>query len=907
MKGSASAYHAMSAESVLRELKTNAETGLSEKEARMRTRRFGANRIYEETRTSALGYLGYIASDLMLILLLLTVATAAVLGEATDASAIIPILVFSIAARTFAYIKARRYIESAAVTREAMPNVHVLRGGELCRVDMRRVALGDIVSLHAGDIVPADCRILSCENLSVYEKGITGVDGGVLKSPDETSADAPAAKRTDVLFAGSCVISGSARAVVFATADDTYALIAYGPLKMTRSGNVRLSGLLDRYSRIWGAVMTAVAFVLSILNFIFAERGIYEVFIMGVALAVAAMCEYYSAMGDIAVASGLSALSTLGEQSCSGAKVRCVKSIEALAELDAVIFPADGVITTDDTECRYVAVGRDRLIEGDEPREYEMLFNSAAASLGLYGGDIDGGEARHSSHTTAIYKYLRQIDYPASDAVSGCGVSVLFGSSDGELPFDTVLFGTGEGYRAYMNGDADEIISAAAYYMTEDGERHPITAGVKEGLLKVVSYHERRGAHVVAIALKDTPFHSRERLKFAVTDVTFVGILALYRALVPGCADAVGKCEAANIRLIMTGGGKEDALTARHAGIINGRDEIITGREFAVLSRDMKKDAAMNKKLLLGFDERQLAEFIDILQKGGCHAAYIEDRSHELMTELRILHGVGASFTLSDGTTFGKKRGKISDGAGAAESSEAMKLQADGIIPRGSAAGGGLPCAVSASAYSRAIYRNISSIFDYLITSMSARMFAVLYAVIFHATSLGAVQILIWGLIFDFFAVITIALERPDDEILKWKPDTYKKLSHPFSGIFPPLLYGILWATATLFVAGAASLSSDEISAVIFISVMLSVIVVLDENRENVSFFSKKRRINPMSIALSAAVAAAIVASVIFPPFAGVIGITTPTAKVLLLSLIPSAVLLAAYEIPILREYLKTR
>ncbi|MCD7775901.1 MAG: hypothetical protein LUH54_00790, partial [Firmicutes bacterium] len=404
MKASSSLYHAMSAEGALRELGSNANIGLSHKEARSRYRKFGKNRIYEEPRTSLLGYIGYIVSDLMLILLLITVATAAVFGEKTEAGAIIPILIFSIVVRTYAYIKSRRYIESSATSTEAMPNVHVLRGGELYRLDMRRVVIGDIVSLSAGDIVPADCRIITSDNLYVYEEGITGLHGPVIKNPDETDPSAPPAGRTDVLFAGSCVISGECRAVVFATAEDTYASITYGQLKMTRSGDTKLSGLLDRYSRIWGAAMTAVAFLLSVLNFIFAERGVYEVFIMGVALAVAAMCEYYSAMGDIAVAVGLSALAGKGEDSSNGAKVRCVKSVEALAALDAIVFSADGVISTDETECHFVAVGKSKLIEGESISEYERLFECAAVSTGVYCGDLDGGENKRSQHTQAIYK-----------------------------------------------------------------------------------------------------------------------------------------------------------------------------------------------------------------------------------------------------------------------------------------------------------------------------------------------------------------------------------------------------------------------------------------------------------------------------------------------------------------------
>ena len=310
------AWHSASVESVVKALGTDTNAGLSQKDAMRRRRRYGLNRIYKENRASAIGYLGYCMSDLMLILLLITALTAYVFGEDEMISLIVPTVVFSIVVRTFAYIRARRYLEVSSSASAVMPSVFVLREGAVYRIDGRRVVRGDVLRLKAGDIVPCDCRILQCESLSVYESGITGAQGATHKTACELDADTAPSACVNMLFAGSAVLSGEAVAVAVEVGADTLAVRSRGELSLPNSGELKITRMLERYSRIWGAVMTLTVFAITILTLIFGRRGIYDVFFMGLALASSAMCEYYSAMGDIAAAAGLAALAGGNGRGC---------------------------------------------------------------------------------------------------------------------------------------------------------------------------------------------------------------------------------------------------------------------------------------------------------------------------------------------------------------------------------------------------------------------------------------------------------------------------------------------------------------------------------------------------------------------------------------------------------------
>lgn len=899
---STAAWHAASEKSILEALLTDKTSGLSKKEVRYRARRYGLNRIYKEERSSGLQYLGYCFSDLMLILLLITAATAAVFGEKETSAVIIPILILSIVLRTFAYIRARRYLEKASSASAVMPSVAVIREGHVLRIDARGVVRGDILRLRAGDIVPCDCRILSSENLSVYEESITGNKGVTVKSEGEIPPDTAPAACTNMIYAGSSIFSGKVTAVAVETGADTFAVRTRGELKLLRGGELKITRLLERYSRIWGAVMTLIVFVITGLNLISGQRGLYDVFFMGLALAVASMCEYYSAIGDIAAAAGLAALASgdgdrLRE---NGASVRGVKSIEALAMLDAVIFPCEGVLIADGMSCRYALMRDGKLVDSTNVGEAEELFRAAVIATGNFGGavaSLDGKLPERSESVKLITDYVNKNSVKKDGIYKENEQEVLFaGVADG-LPFDASLVYDGEGYTAYLSGAAKGIIENSVTMTDDNGTVHPCDAELKTSLLRAVSYHERRGASVVAIAKKNTPFHSKERMNFVMSDVSLLGILAFYRPLAPDAEAAILASAESDIRLIMTGEGKAAVLTAQRAGVIKGKDDIILQKEFLMMDAETRKTAVENKSLLIGFDAKTLAVFIDILQKSGKKVAYVADAGHKTVDEIRILRGVGASFALSfEGIDYeNSTKTVLTEDADAV--SQTLKMNADNIVPRANSGGGGLPSVIECASYSKKICENVAAAAGYLVTSQAARMLMVLYSVVFHSSSLGAPQILTWGLIFDFFAILIIVLERPGYRTLRRKSDVYEKLSHPFSGIGTSVAYGALWGALTMITVNLFCKSGSASSTVIFISVLLSIIVVCGENRSEYSAFSRFRSINLATVLFISSALGLIILCTVSERMAKLIGIISPDPKALIVSTLPAIILLIVYEL----------
>ncbi len=869
-------------EIVIKRLGVDVSLGLDEREAKRRLRRDGENRIFEEKRSSVLRYAGYCSSDLLLVLLLLTSVTAAAFGIKTAYRVLLPILILSIVMRTAAYITARRRLEALSSEQTVMPSSAVVRDGKVTRVDARTIVRGDVIKLAPGDIVPADCRIYSAAGLEVYEESVTGVTGNVRKSASDDITKSPVS-RSDTVYAGSVVLSGSATAVVIETGADTLAVRTKGYFKSTRGGVLKLSRLLEKYSRVWGAVMTVVAFAVTVVDIFWGRRELYDVFFMGLSLAVASMCEYYSALGDIAAAMGLFALGNR-----EGVAVRGVKSIETLSELDVIITGADGVVTSDGMESQgWFFDGK--VGDGDVPPE---LLRHAAMVTRAGDESKDKNKDRLTGEcVSSLYEYIELTDVGA--VYDEGEVPVLVGGIADGLRFDTRLLDIGGIYMSVSGGDAGAVLDACSYVYA-NGADATMSQSARDGIAKMIAHHERRGATSVAIARKRTPFHSMDKLPFAQADMTLYGIIFLYRPLSKDLVKTVAACRDAGIRIVMTGKGVESAKLADRAWIISGREDIVTGREFASMNGGDAARCALNARLLVGFDTRQLLKFTSILRESGKKAAYAATLERDMKDEMALLTSVGAGFALSseNANSEGVVRGI----------SQAIKMRADNIIPRagtGKDGGGGLSAIAASVAYSKRIYRNISNIAAYLLTSQAARIFSVLYTALFHKSALVAEQILLWGLIFDFFAVLVLARERPDARSLSDVHDVYERLSHPLSNLGLPLSYGLFWAALTMLAPHAYASGFDVYGAsVIFVSVLLSMIVVCGEHREEYPAFSKKRSFSMPSFVFACAVAATILAITVVPSFASALELTQPDPYALLVSLIPPAALLALYELP---------
>ena len=300
------AWHTYSAQQAIAELETDRTRGLTQAEAERRLERYGPNRLERVRRPGLLRRLWGQLTDPMVLVLLAAAGLSlwASGGEDwLDAAIILVIVVVNACISLSQEDSAEKAL--AALRDMSAPLARVVRDGKLIRLETDRLVPGDIIHLEAGDLVPADARLLEAAGLQADESALTGesapVSKGVLAALPE---DTPLAERANLVMASTVLTRGRAAAVVIATGMDTEVGRIAGLLLDQEEGETPLQKKMAEISRALSFVclcVCAVMFGVGLLQ----GRGMLDMFLTAVSLAVAAIPEGLPAIVTIVLALGV--------------------------------------------------------------------------------------------------------------------------------------------------------------------------------------------------------------------------------------------------------------------------------------------------------------------------------------------------------------------------------------------------------------------------------------------------------------------------------------------------------------------------------------------------------------------------------------------------------------------------
>lgn len=206
--------HALSVDSVLRDLKVDPASGLPDNEAGLRLEQAGANELTGRTGRTAAAILCEQFKNPLIWLLLGAAVASIVVGEIVEVVAILAIVILNGALGFFQDFKAETAL--ASLRKLSEPNATVLRNGEWIRIPAPEVTLGDIIRLEAGNRVTADGRVIESAHLQIDEASLTGESMPVTKQIEELPRDTSLADRLNCVYTGTTVASGRGTAVVVA-------------------------------------------------------------------------------------------------------------------------------------------------------------------------------------------------------------------------------------------------------------------------------------------------------------------------------------------------------------------------------------------------------------------------------------------------------------------------------------------------------------------------------------------------------------------------------------------------------------------------------------------------------------------------------------------------------------------
>ncbi len=563
-------WHSESTDAVMRELGTDRERGLSNEEAAARLHIYG-NNIVDKPRDLSFGHclLQLFRRPAVWLLLITAVIALAVAvhqtlttyfpGDWIAPTAVAVLTLLRCLLVAFRMWRAERALPSMKVL--ASPLVRVRRGGAQATVSAATLVPGDIVELSAGELVPADGRLLECFELHCDESSLSGDPLPVGKNvAAEVRAITPLPQRYNMLYAGCAVVRGRAVAVVTATGHATEA----GRLNLLREAEkeaaLPMQATVDQVGKALTVPILAGGIALAVIALL-SNAGVLSALLLGFAAAVAVMPE------ELPAAAASVVTATVRKMAKHGAVVSRTAVTEDLGRSAVVCTNKTGSFTQNRmTLVRAFTNGRMvKLDKNRPPEDLHTLLQMAA----LCSGRVP------SATEQAVLDYAR---------MHGTDLNDLAASFPrlGEIPFDP--------HRRRMT-----VVHLV------DGRNLVISMGAPEDLLPlcgdlpedVANAEEFMGAEalrVLAVAYRTVAEAPTECFADELEhDLTFLGLLGLSDPLHEDVAEMVATCRRAGVRIVLFT--NESLLTAtaaaRRAGVLNDRGEAIDGREL----QDMTDDA----------------------------------------------------------------------------------------------------------------------------------------------------------------------------------------------------------------------------------------------------------------------------------------------------------------------------
>ena len=351
-------------DAVVAALDTDAQHGLRENEAQRRLARDGRNELTADKPTPAWRKFLAQFGDVLVLLLLVATALSAVLWLVERQSALpyeaMAILAVVLLNAVMGYVQESRAEAAVAALRQmAAAQAHVIRDGQRRSVPAADIVPGDLLLIEEGDIIAADARMIDSTALLVAEASLTGESLPVPKDVAPVAGDTALGDRHNMIFSGTAATYGRGRAVVTATGMHTEVGRIAGMLKHAPDETTPLQKELDRVGRLLAFIVVGIAAVMIttiiLLQEVRSASALFDVLILGVALAVAAVPEGLPAVVTAVLALGVQRMAK------RNAIVRHLAAVETLGSVDVIASDKTGTLTRNEMTVRSVVTASGRV------------------------------------------------------------------------------------------------------------------------------------------------------------------------------------------------------------------------------------------------------------------------------------------------------------------------------------------------------------------------------------------------------------------------------------------------------------------------------------------------------------------------------------------------------------------
>lgn len=663
-------WHQREPEQVVQRLKTDAVKGLSLQEAEHRKQQFGHNELIEQAVKSPWLMIWEQLSASTIVILLVAALMSALLGDYKDTIAILAIVVLTTLIGFSQEYRTGKAL--AALKRLAVPKVKVCRDGHQQEISARELVPGDLVLLEAGNLVPADGRILESMNLRIQESTLTGEAVPIDKvSRAIAAADIPLGDRHNMVYMGTSILYGRGRAVITATGMDTELGTIAHLVQAAEQEPTPLQQRLDHLGQklvLASLALVAVIFGLGVLR----GESLQLMFLTAVSMAVAVVPEGLPAIVTIALAIGAQRM--LQRQ----VLIRKLPAVETLGSVTVICADKTGTLTENRMTVNVLDVAEQQVNLETEPQPSlnpslsllltagalcndatfshhpsdpslgdptEVALVVAAVHFGLHKDQLEQTLSRIAEipfdsdrkRMTTVHRLEREPEGLKWTGWSSELASITHGS-DATAPF-----------LAFTKGAVSSLLDISTHVWVKN-RLEPLDQAWYERILTMTQQHAQVGTRVLGVAFRRlSTLPEGVDTSTLEQDFAFIGVVGMTDPVRSEVKQAVQTCKTAGIRPVLITG--DHPLMAQHIaqdlGIVEN-DHLLTGTDLHQLTLEELSDQVESISVYARVSPEQKLKIVQALQHRGHIVAMTGDGGNDAPALRKADIGVAMGVTGTD-------------------------------------------------------------------------------------------------------------------------------------------------------------------------------------------------------------------------------------------------------------------
>ena len=741
---------------------TSLECGLSDENIIISREKYGKNELEEKKKTPLIiKFLAEFKDPLIIILIIAAIVSVIVDHHEWVESVIIMIVVLINAILgLYQENKAEKSLEALKKMSSSLSKV--IRDNSIQTIATSDIVVGDIILVEAGDLVPADARIIECSNLKVEEAALTGESVPVDKNNEYIEDEnIPLGDKKNCLFSSTYVTNGKAKAVVTSVGMNTEIGKIASMLSEQKEELTPLQHKLNKVGNVIGIMALAICafvFILEMIAINWDWSNFSKAFITAVALAVAAIPEGLATVVTIVLSIGVTKMSK------KNAIVKKLPAVETLGSCNVICSDKTGTLTQNKMTVTKLYLNDVKDVKNLTEEEKKMITYFAiccdAAIEEKDGKIVRIGDPTELAlldinlvHGESIKKYNRLIDLPF----------------DSDRKLMTTVIKENDKYIAITKGAPDRVINLSVNNKEE-----------VEKALRINSEMANSALRVLALAVKE--FDKLPNPDQLETDVTFIGLVGMIDPARPEVKEAIALSIKAGIKTVMITGDHivTACAIAKELGILKEGDRAITSQELEELSDEYLEEHIHEFSVFARVAPKDKVRIVEAWQKRDAICAMTGDGVNDAPALKKAEIGCAMGITGTD----------------------VSKQAADMILTDDN-----FSTIVSAVKQGRGIYDNIRKCVKYLLSSNIGEVVTIFVASLLTAfniislgTPLSAMHLLWINLITDSLPAFGIGMEEAEDSIMESKPrlknQGFFANGYAYMICIEGLLIGILTLTA---------------------------------------------------------------------------------------------------------------